>query len=44
MAQEYRGTMTGMEYLDQQRVVWRYVLPMGDMIIDFYDKLKSSTK
>lgn len=33
-----------MEYLDQTRVVWRYEMPMGEMIVDFYDRLKSSTK
>ncbi|USN57255.1 MAG: elongation factor 4 [Candidatus Peribacteria bacterium] len=33
-----------MEYLDTSRVVWRYDMPMGEMIVDFYDKLKSSTK
>lgn len=36
--------MQGMEYLDTSRVVWRYDMPMGEMIVDFYDKLKSSTK
>lgn len=44
LAQDYRGRLTGMEYLDKQRVVWRYVLPMGEIIVDFYDSLKSSTK
>jgi GTP-binding protein LepA len=36
--------MQGMEYLDTTRVVWRYDMPMGEMIVDFYDKLKSATK
>lgn len=44
LAQNYRGRLTGMEYLDKQRVLRRYVLPMGEIIVDFYDSLKSSTK
>ena len=44
LAQEYRGEMRGMEYLDAQRVVWKYDLPMGEIVIDFYDRLKSVTK
>lgn len=44
LAQEYRGEMKGMEYLDAQRVVWKYNMPMGEIVIDFYDRLKSATK
>lgn len=33
-----------MEYIDETRVVWYYELPMGEIIIDFYDRLKSATK
>ncbi len=44
LAQEYRWRMLGMEYLDKQRVLRRYILPMGEIIIDFYDSLKSATK
>lgn len=44
LVQDYRWVMQGMEYLDTSRVVWRYDMPMGEMIVDFYDKLKSSTK
>lgn len=44
LAQEYRGNLKSMEYLDQSRVVWHYLLPMGEIIIDFYDRLKSATK
>ena len=42
LAQEYRGNLKSMEYLDETRVVWHYDLPMGEIIIDFYDRLKSS--
>lgn len=44
LVQEYRGIMLNMEYLDETRVVWRYEMPLGEMIVDFYDRLKSSTK
>ena len=33
-----------MDYIDATRVVRHYELPMGEMIIDFYDRLKSATK
>jgi len=36
--------MIGMEYLDELRVVWKYLLPMGEIVVDFYDRLKSCTK
>ena len=44
LAQEYRGNLKSMEYLDETRVVRHYDLPMGEIIIDFYDRLKSATK
>jgi GTP-binding protein LepA len=33
-----------MEYIDETRVLWKYRMPLGELIIDFYDKLKSATK
>ncbi|HRX64112.1 MAG TPA: GTP-binding protein, partial [Candidatus Absconditabacterales bacterium] len=44
LCQNYRGEMRNMEHLDETRVVWKYLMPMGEIIIDFYDKLKSATK
>lgn len=44
LCQEYRWNLKSMEYLDETRVVWHYHLPMGEIIIDFYDRLKSTTK
>ena len=44
LCQDYRGNLKSMEYLDENRVVRHYLLPMGEIIIDFYDKLKSATK
>ncbi len=36
-----RGTLAGMEYLDPTRVNLHLEMPLGDLIIDFYDQLKS---
>lgn len=44
LVQDYRWEMGGMEYIDETRVLWRYRMPLGELIIDFYDKLKSATK
>ncbi len=44
LCQEYRWKLTNMEYIDETRVVRHYELPMGEIIIDFYDRLKSATK
>ncbi len=44
LCQEYRGKLQRMEYIDETRVVWHYELPMGEIIIDFYDRLKSTSK
>lgn len=39
-----RGIQDNMEYLSQNRVMLTYRLPSNEIIMDFYDKLKSSTK
>jgi len=39
-----RGEYVTMEYLDKSRVVLHYRIPLSEMIVDFYDKLKSTTK
>ncbi len=39
-----RGEYVMMEYLDKTRVMLTYYLPLSELIIDFYDRLKSSTK
>lgn len=44
LCQDYRGSLTSMDYIDASRVVWKYKMPMGEILIDFYDKLKSATK
>jgi GTP-binding protein LepA len=39
-----RGTFLGMEYLDPKRVLMTFELPLGEVIVDFYDQLKSRTQ
>jgi len=44
LCQEYRWTLIHMEYLDDTRTVRKYLMPLWEIIVDFHDKLKSSTK
>jgi len=39
-----RGEQVGMEYLDVNRVVLTYRLPLSEIIVDFHDQLKSRTR
>ncbi len=39
-----RGEFIKMEYLDQTRVLMEYYLPLSEMIVDYYDQLKSATR
>jgi GTP-binding protein LepA len=39
-----RGELTGQEYPTQGRVILRFALPLAEIVIDFYDKLKSATR
>ncbi len=39
-----RGAFDKMEYLDAQRVLLTYFIPLSELIIDFYDQLKSRTR
>ena len=43
LCQEKRGTQTKMEFLDENRVIISYKLPLNEVATDFYDKLKSLT-
>jgi GTP-binding protein LepA len=43
LATNRRGTFTGLEYLDPERVLLAFELPLGEVIVDFYDQLKSRT-
>ena len=44
LATNRRGSFLGMEYLDPQRVLLTFELPLGEVIVDFYDQLKSRTQ
>lgn len=44
LCQDKRGTYIGMEYLDPTRVNIHYEIPLSEIVYDFFDKLKSSTK
>jgi GTP-binding protein LepA len=44
LCEERRGTQLGIQYASQDRVIVTYELPLGEVLFDFYDRLKSSTK
>ena len=44
LCQEKRGIFLSMDYLDENRSMLSYELPLAEIVIDFYDKLKSRTK
>ena len=44
LCQERRGVFKNMKYIEQTRVELSYVLPLGEIIYDFFDVLKSRTK
>jgi GTP-binding protein LepA len=44
LCQERRGVHVDMHYLSPQRVQIRYDLPLAEIVLDFFDRLKSSTK
>ncbi|EPD31936.1 translation elongation factor 4 [Propionimicrobium lymphophilum] len=44
MCQQRRGEQKGLDYLSTDRVELRYMLPLGEIVFDFFDALKSKTK
>ncbi len=44
LSQERRGVYKDMSYLDENRVIITYELPLNEIIYDFFDALKSRTK
>jgi GTP-binding protein LepA len=44
LCQARRGELGGMDYLSPERVELRYTLPLGEIIFDFFDSLKSRTR
>ncbi|MFD3164359.1 translation elongation factor 4 [Herpetosiphon sp. NSE202] len=39
-----RGVFQSMDYLDKERVVLKYEIPLSEIVVDFYDSLKSRTQ
>ena len=39
-----RGELTGQEYPSHGRVILRFSIPLAEIVIDFYDRLKSATR
>jgi len=44
LCQEKRGIQRGVEYLEGGRVLITYELPLNEIVMDFYDRLKSATR
>jgi GTP-binding protein LepA len=44
LTNERRGRFDHMEYLSEERALLSYELPLGEIVLDFYDQLKSRTR
>ncbi|HEX8391997.1 MAG TPA: elongation factor 4, partial [Longimicrobium sp.] len=44
LCHDRRGNFMGMAYPDPQRVELQYELPLAEIVLDFYDRLKSATR
>ncbi len=44
LCQDKRGNYISMDYIDETRVNIHYEIPLSEIVYDFFDKLKSSTK
>ena len=44
LCQTRRGDMTKMEYLSEERLELVYTIPLAEVVVDFFDQLKSRTK
>ena len=44
LAQDRRGTYVTTEYIDADRALLRYELPLSEIVLDFYDRLKSVSR
>ena len=44
LCNDRRGSFDHMEYLSEERVHLVYELPLGEIVLDFYDQLKSRTR
>ena len=44
LCQERRGEYVSMDYIEENRAILRYILPLNEIIYDFFDALKSRSK
>ncbi len=44
LVKDYRGIFIDMQYITSQQVILVYELPLAEIVIDFYDKMKSVSK
>ncbi|MBA3345736.1 MAG: elongation factor 4 [Gemmatimonadales bacterium] len=44
LGQDRRGVYNGMHYIDTGRVEFDFHFPLGEIVLDFYDKLKSTSR
>ena len=44
LCEDKRGTQIKMDYLNEKKVIIEYKLPMNEIVMDFYDRLKSISK
>src|SRR5690242_5072826 len=44
LCNEHRGRFDHLEYVSEGRVLLSYELPLGEIVLDFYDQLKSRTR
>jgi GTP-binding protein LepA len=44
LCEDRRGLQKGIQYASQNRVIITYEMPLGEVLFDFYDKLKSATR
>jgi GTP-binding protein LepA len=44
LCEEKRGTQRGLKYAGENRVILEYELPLGEIVLDFYDRLKSVSR
>ena len=44
LCQERRGVQLGLQYLDPTRTLLTYEMPLNEIVLDFYDRLKSRTQ
>lgn len=44
LCDEKRGEFTTMEYIDENKVILKYEIPLAEIMFDFYDRLKSVSR